>query len=193
MKKTITFLTFFLGVITFASTAQDAAIKNTLGIGPRVGYYKADDADEGNFYGGLQLRLRPGPIIGIEGAVEYRAGQDYDFGTYTIETSFVPITASLLLFIPVSEYFAPYGLGGIGAYYTIYDSSGDLLGIEFDNDDTFNLGYHLGFGAEFPFSGNAALNIDYRYLFLNPDENEEALEDADFSGNVFTAGLMFYF
>lgn len=197
MKKTLIILTFLMGVLTFAASAQDAsdraAIKNTFGIGPRLGYYKAEDAEDGNFYGGVQARLRLGAVVGIEGAIDYRAGQKYGFGSYTVETSSIPVTGSIMIFAPISNAFSPYGLAGIGAYYTRYDYDEPIEGIEIEDDSSFNMGYHLGFGAEFPFNDNVALNVDYRYIFLNPDENEESLEDADFNSNAFTAGLMFYF
>lgn len=179
-------------VITLAQTnnnSDGAAIKNTLGFGPRVGFYKANDAEEGNFYGGLQSRLRFGPIIGIEGSVEYRAGQEYSLGGQAVQTKFVPVTVSGLLFLPMSENFAPYGIAGLGAYYTIYDYKGPVVD---GHEDEFNFGYHLGFGVELPINSNAAVNIDYRYLFMNPEENETSTENANYSGNVFTAGLMFY-
>lgn len=196
MKKTLILLTFVMGALTYSASAQTAsdraAIKNSFGIGPRLGFYKAQDAEEGNFYGGIQARARIGAVIGIEGAVDYRAGQEYGVGDYTVETSSIPVTGSLMLFAPISESFSPYGLAGIGAYYTMYDVSDDLDAV-FDDDSEFNMGYHLGFGAEFPFNENVALNVDYRYIFLNPDDNEESLEDASFNSNAFTAGLMFYF
>jgi opacity protein-like surface antigen len=197
MKKTTLFLTIFLGVFTFAASAQTAAdraaIKNTFGFGPRLGYYKATDADEGNFYGGIQARIRLGAVIGIEGSAEYRGGQEYGIAGYTVKTSFVPVTASMILFAPISESFAPYGLAGLGVYYTRYTYSDAARVLGFEDDSNFNVGYHLGFGAEFPFSNNVALNVDYRYLFLNPDTNQESLDGASFNGNVFTAGLTFYF
>ena len=172
-----------------AQTDSDDAIKNTIGIGPRLGYYKGDDADEGNAFGGIQVRGRFNRILGVEAAVEYRGGQKYGLeGAQTVETSFVPVTASALLFLPVSENFQPYGVAGLGAYYTIYDTEG----IEDDIDNEFNLGYHLGFGLEIPFNEKVALNADYRYLFLNPDDNEQNFNDTKFSGNAFTVGLMFY-
>ncbi|MEL7834034.1 porin family protein [Fodinibius sp. Rm-B-1B1-1] len=168
--------------------SSDATIKNTLGIGPRLGYYKANDADNGNFYIGAQSRVRLGSVIGLEGSVEYRAAQEYSIGGQTLETKLVPVTASALMFLPVSKNFAPYGIAGLGAYYTIYDYDG----VFDDVDNEFNFGYHLGFGVEFPINQNAALNFDYRYLFLNPDDNEMSTENANYNGNVFTAGLMFY-
>ena len=206
MKKTFLLLIFLMGTITFAAYAQsdmdddndmdnevDATIENTFGIGPRLGYYKAEDADEGSFYGGLQARLRIGPVFGIEGAVDYRAGEEYSFGAYSVKTSSIPVTGSIMLFAPINEHFSPYGLAGIGAYYTRYDYDGSVANVEFEDESTFNMGYHLGFGAEIPLNNHTAFSVDYRYIFLNPDNDEESFEDASFNSNVFTAGLMFYF
>lgn len=171
---------------------DDITIENSLGIGPRLGYYKGNDADDGSFYGGLQLRARPSEVVGLEGSIEYRPGTESSFAVggaqQSVETKFVPVTGSLMLFLPVDG-FAPYGLGGVGAYYTIYDSEGSF---DDDWDSEFNFGYHAGFGLQIPFSSDASLNLDYRYLFLTP-ENENLPEDADYSGNAFTASLMFYF
>ncbi|HLR91257.1 MAG TPA: outer membrane beta-barrel protein [Balneolaceae bacterium] len=197
MKKKLILLTLFMGGLTFAASAQSAAdrasIKNTFGIGPRVGYYNSADADDGSFYGGLQARLRLGAFVGIEGAVEYRSKQEYGIGDYTMETSSIPVTASLMLFAPISEQFAPYAVGGLGAYHTRYSFSDEAEGLGLEDDNEFHMGYHVGLGFEIPLSSNVALNADYRYLFMNPDRNEESLEDTDFSGNVISAGLMFYF
>ncbi|HLR25058.1 MAG TPA: porin family protein, partial [Fodinibius sp.] len=173
---------------------DDEAIKNTIGIGPRLGYYKADDADEGSFYGGAQIRARLGRIIGIEGAVDYRTAQKYNLGDYSAKVRQVPVTVSALLFLPVSKHFQPYGVAGLGAYYDIIDFDSDaeeIPGIE--DDHSVDFGYHLGAGLEIPISGNMALNADYRYIFLDPGSDAFGdVEDADLSGNTFTVGLMFY-
>ncbi|HEX6983650.1 MAG TPA: outer membrane beta-barrel protein [Balneolaceae bacterium] len=161
--------------------------ESAFSIGPRLGYYKAENANEGTFYYGLQARIRFNEVLGIEGSVSYRPGTESSFAGQSFETKFVPVTGSLMLFLPIDG-FTPYGIAGIGAYYTIYDSEGPIS----DNwESQFDFGYHLGFGAELAFSDDVALSLDYRYLFLTP-EGENAPEDADFSGNVFTAGLMFY-
>ncbi|REL37993.1 porin family protein [Rhodohalobacter sp. SW132] len=197
IQRILVILTVIISTAVFTASAQSAAdragISNTLGFGPRLGYYSAQDADQGSFYYGIQARFRPGAIVGIEAAIEYRPGQEFGFGDSTVETSFVPVTLSLLLFAPVSEYFAPYGVAGLGAYFTKYSPSDVLEDLGFESDSDFNLGYHIGFGAEVPFSGNIALSIDYRYIFLNPDENEESFEGANFNGNTISASLMFYF
>jgi opacity protein-like surface antigen len=191
MKKLLLLplLAFIFAPMTVeAQTSSNATIKNTLGIGPRLGYYKANDADEGSFYIGAQTRARLGSVLGVEGSVEYRAAQEYTIGGQSFETKFVPVTASALLFLPVSENFAPYGVAGLGAYYTIYEFEGVIDDVE----NEFNFGYHLGFGVELPINENAALNFDYRYLFLNPEANEVSTDNTNYNGNVFTAGLMFY-
>lgn len=197
MKKFITLLTIITGVLTFSAAAQSAydraTIDNTIGFGPRFGFYKAQDARDGNFYGGIQARARLGSILGVEGSLEYRAGNEYGISDYTVRTSFVPLTTSLMLFVPMDRNFTPYGLGGIGAYYTVVSYSEGAQDLGFSDDNSFNVGYHLGFGAEIPLNTTFALSLDYRYLFLNPDDNEESLDDANYNGNVFTAALMIYF
>tara|TARA_R100001143_G_C3361257_1_gene136203 strand:- start:20053 stop:20646 length:594 start_codon:yes stop_codon:yes gene_type:complete len=197
MKKLMILSILFIATSMFTASAQSAAdratIQNTFGFGPKLGYYSAPDADEGNFYGGLQARFRMGAVVGIEASVEYRPGQKYGIGNQTVTTSFIPVTASLLLFMPVNQHFTPYTVAGIGSYYTRYEVSGIASEIGFDDDSSFNLGYHLGFGTEIPITSHVALNADYRYLFLNPNTNEESFDGANFNGNVFTAGLMFYF
>ncbi|MEX0638944.1 MAG: porin family protein, partial [Balneolaceae bacterium] len=197
MQRLLLLLPLILGTAVFTASAQSAAeragISNSLGFGPRIGFFNAQDADQGNFYYGVQARFRPGAIVGIEAAVEYRPGQEFGIGNSTVKTSFVPVTLSMLLFAPVSDYFAPYGVAGLGAHFTRYRPSGVLDDLGFESDSDFNLGYHIGLGAELPFSSNIALSIDYRYNFLNPNENEESFEGANFNGNTLSASLMFYF
>ena len=185
MKKLATICAILFFSVPAIGLSQ---INSGLGIGPRLGYYKADGAEEGNIFGGVQLRGRLSQYFGLEAAVEYRGKSKYEIGEQSLETSFVPVTASALLFLPINDHFVPYGVAGLGAYYTIYDSDGILD----DTDSEFNIGYHLGFGLEIPFNENVALNADYRYIFLNPDRNEENLDDTEFSSNAFTVGLMFY-
>ncbi len=197
MKKIITLLVFFMGAITLSASAQYAAdrakAENTFGFGPRLGFYTAGDADDGNFFGGLQARAKFGAIVGLEGSIEYRASQEFALDDeVTANASSVPITASFMLFAPLSEFVAPYGLVGAGAYYTFYtyDGADDVV---FDDNDRFELGYHLGVGAELWFTDKTALSLDYRYLYLDPDDDVEGFDDFTFDGNVFTASLMFYF
>lgn len=196
MKKLllIPLLAFLFTPFISHAQSSDDGISNTIGIGPRLGYYKANDAEEGSFYGGAQIRARLGRIIGIEGAIDYRTSQKYDLGEYSANVRQIPITASALLFLPVSEHFQPYGVAGLGAYYDMIDYDTDAEAIPgIEDDHTVDFGYHLGFGLELPFNEKVALNADYRYIFLDPGSDAFGdVEDADLSGNVFTVGLMFY-
>tara|TARA_R110002096_G_scaffold39845_6_gene108697 strand:- start:8843 stop:9409 length:567 start_codon:yes stop_codon:yes gene_type:complete len=163
-------------------------VKGKSGFGPRIGYYKAPDADDGTMFIGLQTRSR-GEIFGFELAAEYRGEQDYTVGGGKVTVSQIPVTGSLMIFVPIAPNFQPYGLAGLGAYYTIYDYDGGFVSP--GDDSEVNLGYHLGFGLDMPLSSSAALNVDYRYLFL--DGNEDRISEKEFSGNVISAGLTFYF
>lgn len=197
MNKIISLLVFFMGAITFSASAQYSADRatneNTFGFGPRLGFYTAGDADDGNFFGGLQARAKFGAIVGLEGSIEYRAGQEFALeDEVTANASSVPITASFMLFAPLSDYVAPYGLVGAGAYYTFYDYDG-ADDVVFDDNNRFEWGYHLGVGTELWFTDKTALSLDYRYLYLDPGDDVEGFDDIGLDGNVFTASLMFYF
>lgn len=188
MKKLLTLFTVMIvSALSIEATAQEFLIQDKSGIGPRIGYYKAPDADEGTMFIGAQTRFR-GKFVGFELAAEYRGEQAYSAagGEFTVKQ--VPVTASLMAFIPAAPNFNPYALAGLGAYYTIYDYDEGVFSPE--DDSEVKIGYHLGFGADLPLNESAALNVDYRYLFL--DGNDD-LADKEFSGNVISAGLTFYF
>ncbi|MDZ7771894.1 MAG: outer membrane beta-barrel protein [Balneolaceae bacterium] len=190
MKKSILLAIALFLAVPAAILAQDTSSDNAFGIGPRIGYYQAEDANEGQFYFGGQMRLRFSRIVGFEAALEYRTSADYSYPDGTdVTVSQVPITGSLMLFVPLDAGVRPYGLGGLGLYYQNYDCDGGLVGCSDDSD--FNMGYHLGFGLELAANDNISLSGDYRYLFLNPDQNENNVEDASFSGSVFSLALTF--
>lgn len=167
----------------------DHVLSNRTGFGVHLGHYQAQDADEGALFFGAQLRAR-GNILGAELAAEYRGEQSYNVTGGEVNVRQVPVTASALLFAPIGEMFAPYALAGLGVYFTMYDYEEDF-GVDIGDDSETNFGYHLGLGADIAVADNAAFNIDYRYLFLDGDQ--DSLDDKGFSGNVFTAGLTFYF
>ncbi|SMO53097.1 outer membrane protein [Gracilimonas mengyeensis] len=188
MKKLFTLLS--VGLLTaFASQAmaQEYLIENSSGIGPKIGYYKAPDAEDGTMFIGVQSRTK-GKYFGAEFSAEYRGEQGYTTTGGDVTVRQIPVTGSLMVFAPIAKNLSPYGLAGLGAYYTIYDYDDDFLNP--DDDTEVNLGYHLGFGADIALSESAALNVDYRYLFLNGDDD---ITEKEFSGNVISAGLTFYF
>ncbi|MFY0698489.1 MAG: porin family protein [Balneola sp.] len=190
MKFFISTLTLAV-LLTFSShtNAQTSApTKDRSGIGPKIGYYKAPDADDGTMFIGFQTRTR-GEVFGFEFAAEYRGEQSYSTTNGDLTIKQIPVTATLLMHVPLASNFQPYGLAGLGAYYTFYDYDGGFVSP--GDDAEFNIGYHLGFGLDLPLNESVGLNADYRYLFL--DDQGDDLDDTEFSGNVISAGLTFYF
>jgi opacity protein-like surface antigen len=189
MKKLLSiFSVLIISALFTYATAQEYLIENSSGIGPKIGYYKAPDAENGTMFIGVQSRTK-GKYVGAEFSLEYRGEQSYTTTGGELTVSQVPVTGSLMVFAPLAENFAPYGLAGLGAYYAIYDYDGGFVNP--GDDSEVNFGYHLGFGVDIAISESAALNVDYRYLFL--DGNNDDVADKEFSGNVISAGLTFYF
>ncbi|WP_103664441.1 outer membrane protein [Gracilimonas amylolytica] len=188
MKKFVTIVVLMAVTSLFSlSHAQQYLIEDGSGFGPKIGYYKAPDADDGTMFIGIQSRSK-GKYLGGEFSLEYRGEQTYTTTGGELSVKQVPITGSLMLFAPLAQNFSPYGLAGLGAYYTFYDYDGGFINPGDDSEVKF--GYHLGFGADVAISESAAFNIDYRYLFLDGSDD---ITDKEFSGNVISAGLTFYF
>ncbi len=195
MKKLITapliLLLFAVPSITQAQYVEDdMEDEGGIMIGPRIGYYEFNDAEEGAFFVGLQLRGHLNDYFGLELAATYRTTSEFRVETTAgeareVQSGLIPITLSGLVYIPISEHFMPYGVAGVGGYYQ-YTDVDPAVDLRNDFQDEFIFGYHLGFGLEIPLSEEIVINADYRYTFLNPEENE-----ADLSGNAFTLGLMF--
>ncbi len=135
------------------------------GLGPRAGYYKAQDAEEGQWFGGAGLRLKMGSI-GFEGSIDYRA-EKYVNGNLTIRSW--PVMASVLLYpLPIL-----YGVVGAGWYNTTFDYNQDKLIFKFVEDKTDQeVGWHFGGGVELPLGIKSKLAVDIRYVFLDYDFSE---------------------
>jgi opacity protein-like surface antigen len=210
--KRIFYLSIVLASITGSicfSQKGPGAIQSTIGIGPRLGYYKSTDAEEGSLFFGAQARIRMGAVLGIEGALEYRNKEQFNVGLTAplnalASVSYIPATLSALIFIPLNFHFAPYAVAGVGWYYTIvnYDlPSSSSQGLIDQLKDTKNssFGYHFGLGVEIPFSRNLAINIDYRYLFLGSeiknvvDEAQNRYDTKSSDGSAVTGSVMLYF
>lgn len=176
-------------------------IKNTFGIGPRAGYYKSTDADNGAWYGGIQARLRLGSVFGLEAAADYRSEETFKVSGPTFEGEIhqrsYPLTASVLVFLPILPHFSPYLVGGGGWYYTKIDFSKSIEALGFRDKTTRPFGWHVGGGLEFPITEHVALNADVRYIFMDTEfgetGNTSLSRDRKADGLVGTGALMFYF
>lgn len=201
MKKVYFSISMLLLLFSTEPGWADDGIKNTFGLGPRAGYYRSRDAEEGSWYGGLQARFRLGKVIGLEGAVDYRPEETFEVNlpgaSAEIRQHSYPVTASLLIFLPILPHFSPYLVGGGGWYYTKIDYSDTLEAQGFEDRTERLFGWHAGAGLELPITEHVALNGDLRYIFLDSDFGErpgiDLDEDQKADGYVATVALMFYF
>ncbi len=156
------------------------------GVGPRGGYSKSADADEGAFTVGAAGRLKLG-AIGVEGAIDYRSES---FQNDAVKIKSWPVTASVLFYpLPII-----YGVAGMGWYNTTIEYDPSLMGLGMESEQTeTETGYHIGAGVEIPFI-SPTITADVRYVFMDYDwgplpEGEEI--DADTI--VFTISLFWGF
>ena len=109
MKQLKYILTVFSFLIITTSIQAQSPVADKSGIGPRIGYYKAPDAEDGTMFIGAQTRFR-GDVLGFELAAEYRGEQSYTVSGGDLTVSQIPLTGSIMLFVPVTPNFQPYGL-----------------------------------------------------------------------------------
>jgi opacity protein-like surface antigen len=153
-------------------------------LGPQVGYYKAKDADDGSFMGGVAWRLKLMPVLGVEASINYRQ-ESYAHNALTVRSWPVMVTG-LIYPLPIV-----YGAIGAGWYSVTYDYNKDKLPLLKD-ETTQKVGWHFGAGVELPVGPKVRLTGDIRYVFLNYDFKEipgSSAAKSDFT--VITAGLQF--
>jgi hypothetical protein len=172
---------------TEAEPAESASIlKLVPEFGIRAGYIKLRDADDGTWFGGVHVRIPVASSLAVEGSIEAHAN---DFEDGDIEVIQYPVQVTLLLFLFPEMPVCPYLLGGVGWYYTRVNFSGDF-GSE-DDETTNYFGGHLGAGVRLGMGGSTALNVDVRYIFAEPDEDN--LEDEDFDSIEIVIAISFPF
>jgi opacity protein-like surface antigen len=152
LKKTLV-------VMSFIALMVNQANAQSVSLGPQIGYYKSQDADNGSIMGGAALRLKFTPVLGAEASINYRQ-EKYANGIVTVRSWPVMVTGLLYPFPIV------YGAIGAGWYNTTFDydqSRAPLL-----TDQTLQqFGWHFGGGLELPVGTNLKLTGDIRYVFLN--------------------------
>jgi opacity protein-like surface antigen len=158
-------------------------------LGIRTGYLRAKDADEGTWFGGVQARLYLIEQLAIEGSVEFHQS-DFEDGDVVTTTYPVQLTALLL---PFPDWkLRPYGLAGIGWYYTRVDFKGTLAALE--DDTVYVVGIHLGAGGDLRLGSSTSVSADVRYIWLDDTEFDNIDVDGDdISYWQLTAALNFKF
>lgn len=181
MKKKMVILILFLLGLVFYPVVSQAEGAGSFGLGFRGGWYKAQDANDGKVYGGLQARLKLFPALAIEGLVDYHPEQSFP-GNRKV-TSYPVLVSALFYLIPGAK-VSPYLLGGVGWYYSkVEDSQGSTW--------TNDFGAHVGGGVDIPLSSKIVLNADLRYYFL--DFNDQKVKDLEANGYIASVGITFYF
>jgi outer membrane protein W len=100
-----------------------------------------------------------------------------------------PVQLTAFLYIIPQGPIRPYILGGVGWYYTRVDYTGQFASTPNHTEHIF--GEHLGAGGELFFSPRVSLDVDVRYIFLNPTTDK--VIGRDFNYWQITAGLNFLF
>jgi opacity protein-like surface antigen len=130
---------------------------------PSVGWSKGVDSDEdARVFGGLALRGNLAPFLKAEVGAAYRSEEIVEDN---LQMRMWPVTASLWLTpIPVI-----YAGGGVGWYHTTLDFDSDL---PFEDETNSEFGAHVGGGLNIPLAPMAAIDLNGRYVFLDPQESD---------------------
>ncbi len=173
----------FICILLFVSATANAF--GLIGVGPRAGYYRAQDADEGRWMGGAGARIKLGSAIGIEASIDYRS-EKYANGALTVRSW--PVMATAMIYpLPIV-----YGLAGFGWYNTTFDYDQSRLLLKQVEDKTEQeVGWHFGGGVELPLGPLTSLTADIRYVFLNYDFSEvPGNEDMKANFYAITVGIL---
>jgi hypothetical protein len=171
----------FVALITLVIAQVNA---QSISIGPQVGYYKAQDADQGSLLGGVACRIKLGPALGVEASINYRH-EKYADGLVTVRSW--PVMATGLFYpLPIV-----YGAMGAGWYNVTIDY--DQSRLPFLTDQTVQkFGWHFGAGLELPIGTAVKLTGDIRYVFLNYGfKTLPGSGDPKSNFTVITAGMLF--
>ena len=169
-------------ILALPALAQDGERRGG-NYGPHVAWTKSAAADEGNFLVGAHLELALAPVLGIQGAVEYRSDETFQLraGDQTAEVNVrtIPITATGRFYLPAGDSFAPFLLAGAGWYNLIHDYSDALEAVGAEDETVTTFGWHAGVGAKLYLSPSLSLSGEGRNTFLDPEREFEPDVQAD--------------
>lgn len=188
LRRVLIILSAVAGLLVVSTSASAQGF----GLGGRIAWVKADadaDVDAVRMFGG-QVRILA-PRIGLELSMDRHSESSEALNTKVTET---PIQASLLLRLGGGR-VSPFVLGGPGWYRR----SAEALDDSDTRVTTTEFGWHAGIGLEILASRRFGIHGDYRYTFLDFDEDDE--EDEGFiggllpghRGSMWTIGATIYF
>jgi len=140
--------------------------------------------NDASVFSGLALRGPLAPALVGEIAVGYH--DDSRYGDQLHVRSW-PVTASLY----VSPMPVVYAGAGVGWYHTTLDYASNLPALV--DETTQRFGVHVGGGMELPLGGVTALDLNGRYVMLQPQESRLVPETFDPDYWTTSLGLAFHF
>ena len=142
--------------------------------GLRFGYLSEEDADDGTWFLGFQLRQFFKPWLAGEFSVEWHQSNFEDEG---VKVNQFPIQLSAVIFPFPRQRLRPYVLAGVGWYVSqINIKSGNTALVTDETETTF--GFHAGFGADFHLTAQYSIGADVRYVAVD----EGVFEDSGLTG-----------
>jgi opacity protein-like surface antigen len=179
-----------LCLTTSSALADDAnpTPRPGVSLGGRAAYIwnQGADAEDGDFFGGAQLRVYLAKFFAIEGSADFRQQQ---FGGGTTTVDIYPVQLTGLLYVIPNSPVSPFLLGGVGWYFT------DVRGPGGFDESQNRTGAHVGAGIQFFMHRHWSLDATYRYLFT--DRITTRAGNANISvngdGHMVTGGLNFHF
>jgi len=175
-----------MGVL--AADGSDGTAVSGFGLGPRLGFYKPADADNGRFFGGVQARIRVLPFLGIEGSVDYHQA---NFANNVVQVRTYPVMVSGLLYFYPNPVISPYLLAGVGWHFQDIEIRGPSPSTE----RSHQFGGQVGGGFDIPLGERVTLDADIRYIFLDFDDDVNTRSGTALSADSVagTVGVTFYF
>jgi hypothetical protein len=156
-----------LCLLILSATPLHAELSNW---GAHLAYSKVRDARDGNFLWGGHLELALAPVLGVQGAVDYRSDDKFitPSGMEGVRVRSIPVTLTGRFYLPGPLPVRPFAEAGAGWYRVVYDYTRglELLGLKDQTVSSF--GWHAGLGLNLSLAPNLILTGDGRYVFADP-------------------------
>ncbi len=170
-------------VILLLMLTGTVSAQQNFAIGPRLGYYKTIDAENGKMFYGAAARLKLGGALGVEGSIDFRR-EEYLGGDMSVKSWPVMVTGLIYPF-PIA-----YGLIGAGWYNSKVEYEGLVVAVE--SETTQDFGWHFGVGLDLPIGARSHLIGDIRYVYIDYDFSEwPGDEKLDVDFYAITVGVFF--
>lgn len=157
----------------------DGGIQTAPSIGPRLAFYKPNDADRGDWAWGGQLRLPMDPVYSFEASADWAS---YRSNGAPVRTT--AVQATFLGYFSPDSAFSPYLLVGGGWYPTHADGPYNPFRL---------FGPHVGAGLQLLLGPRWSIDGSYRFLWTETVDWTHPLHlfgtDFGVRGHMLTIGL----